>query len=146
MEEPSVRRKLTIEAYQNGLINCEYDEMNQDEVAAKLGVCRQTLWDWGKKLDWDYIKEERRKRYASQIIKIDQAMLKKAQKGGDRAAEIMYQRFDGWEPTNIVKSKEVKLTDKELDEEIEKEKAKAKDECKSEIKKPETPEAPQTTE
>jgi hypothetical protein len=40
--------------------------------------------------------EIRRRKYAPEIAKIDKAMLKKAQTGDPKAAQLCYRRFEGW--------------------------------------------------
>ncbi len=97
-EEEKSLPNLTLEAYIEGLISGEFDNKTRDQVAQQVGVTRQTLWAWDKKLNWDEVKEERRKRYSRHTVEIDAALAKKAKAGDVRAAEIYYQRFDGWIP------------------------------------------------
>ena len=49
--------------------------------------------DWAKK-----VLEARRERYAEQVLGIDKAMFQAAKSGDTKAADLLYRRFDGWNP------------------------------------------------
>lgn len=40
----------------------------------------------------------RRKRFALQLMKVDQGLLRRAAEGDPTACRLVYQRFEGWEP------------------------------------------------
>ncbi|MBI3549443.1 MAG: hypothetical protein HY078_10420 [Elusimicrobia bacterium] len=103
--------------YLEFLLNPAGDTMNREEIAKELGVDRKTIWRWEKGVDWAWIKEERRRRYAREIIDLDKALFKAAKKGNIRAIEIGYQRFDGWVPTTGLVSNQ---TDSEIEAEMQK--------------------------
>ncbi len=46
--------------------------------------------------------ELRRKKYNPQIAKVDNAMLKEAEEGNERAAKLCYQRFEDWGEKKII--------------------------------------------
>ena len=106
MEDPigNLRRS----GYIQSMITGDLDDKTQDEIAVIFGVTPQTIYTWKKCADWPMIKAERRKLYAHQILKIDSAMLRAAEKGDTAAAKIMYERFDGWVPTTAIKNIEEK--------------------------------------
>ena len=88
-----------LRAFIQGHIVGEYDNKNQEDIAASLGISAATLRRWNRRVDWEHIRDERRKRYAGKICAIDAAMCKAAAKGDVKAAALMYERFDGWVPT-----------------------------------------------
>jgi hypothetical protein len=103
---------IRFSAWQDAIIACELDDKTQDEQAQIFGVSPRTIYVWKQKADWDYIKSERRKLYSHPILKIDRAMLKAAETGDVNAAKVMYERFDGWTPSQNVNLG--KKTDEEL--------------------------------
>ena len=44
------------------------------------------------------ILDARRKKYARRMQKIDDALFRSAETGDTRAADLLYRRFDGWDP------------------------------------------------
>lgn len=44
------------------------------------------------------ILDARRQKYAQRMQKIDDALFKSAERGDTRAADLLYRRFDGWNP------------------------------------------------
>lgn len=88
-----------LRAFIQGHILGEFDLLPQSEVAKRLGVLPVTISRWKRKVDWEHIKTERRKRYGVHICEIDAALLKQAKKGEARSVELAYQRFEGWIPT-----------------------------------------------
>ncbi len=53
-----------------------------------------------KHLEKDIL-ESRRNKYAARMQKIDDALFDSAEKGDTRAADLLYRRFDGWDPKLI---------------------------------------------
>jgi len=90
-------------------------ERTNEQVAELIGISTTTIYRWKKRVDWEYIKAERRKRFAARITQVDDAMFKKAIKGDVSAADLLYQRFDAWTPTtkNLT---EHSVSDAEVDE------------------------------
>lgn len=111
--KPKVHLEATLDRYIEILCDPDQADRNHIDVAAELKVNRVTLWEWRKKMDWEWIKAERRRRYAARIIEVDDAMFRAAKDGDVHAAKVLYERFDGYTPT----SKTVNvagLTDDEL--------------------------------
>lgn len=77
-------------------------EMTQEDMAKELGVSRGTVGYWRKQVDWDAIKTERRKKYSSKIVEVDDAMFREAKNGDVNAAKVLYERFDNWVPASQV--------------------------------------------
>jgi len=50
-----------------------------------------------KKLSRDIL-YARREKYAKRMTKIDEALFTAAESGDTKAAELLYRRFDGWDP------------------------------------------------
>ena len=42
--------------------------------------------------------EKRREKYAEHIVGVDKALFKAAKMGDTKAADLLYRRFDGWNP------------------------------------------------
>lgn len=70
----------------------------KSQLAKALGLNRKTLDKYDKEIDWDWIRDERRKRFAAAITEVDSALLNKAVKGNVPAIELAYKRFDGYVP------------------------------------------------
>ena len=101
-----------LRAFIQGHIVGEYDNKNQEDIAASLGVSAATLRRWNRRVDWEHIKTERRKHYAVHMCAIDAAMVRQASKGDVNAAKLMFERFDGWIPTQA----RVSITDAKDDQ------------------------------
>lgn len=56
-----------------------------------------------KTIDKDIL-DARRKKYAKRMQKIDNALFKSAETGDTRAADLLYRRFDGWDPKVVEQS------------------------------------------
>ena len=52
-------------------------------------------------IEWDAL-QEKRKRYAPKIAKIDNAMITAAEDGNANAGKLCYQRFENWSEKSIV--------------------------------------------
>lgn len=102
---------LRFSAFVEGMITGEFDNKTQGEIAEALGVDSKTIWEWKRRADWAHIKEQRRKLYSHTILKVDQAMLRAAEKGDVAAAKVIYERFDGWVPSSVVRNVNVKSDD-----------------------------------
>ncbi len=104
---------LRFGVYVDAMITGDFDNKTQGEIAVALGVDSRTIYEWKKKADWTAIKDARRKLYSDRVLKTDAAMLKAAEAGDVNAAKLVYERFDGWVPTSLIKNASVK-TDDEL--------------------------------
>lgn len=82
------------------LIDTEYDSMSPKDYAKHFGVSERTIFVWNKKIDWNWVREQRKVKYAKALRLVDSAMVKKAQKGDVRAAELVYQLFGDWVPAS----------------------------------------------
>jgi transposase len=89
--------------YVDGMVSGIYDNKTQEQIAKILKVDRKTIYAWKQKADWKAITDARRKLYAHEILKIDKAMLKEANRGDVPAAKLAYERFDGWVPMTGLK-------------------------------------------
>jgi len=61
-----------------------------------LSDVKQTLHG-DKQLENDIL-DARRNKYAKRMQKIDDALFKSAEDGDTKAADLLYRRFDGWNP------------------------------------------------
>ena len=102
---PNFSPSLPCRAYVCGIISGDFDDKTQEEVASILGVTTRSLRNWNRKIDWGYIRDERRERYARMMVAVDAAMLKAAAKGDVAAAKLVYERFDGWIPMQGILAK-----------------------------------------
>lgn len=93
----------TFQKFVEGLVIGLFDNKPKTEITKELGICRKTLWDWEQKVDWEVVAQARRKTYKQQVLAVDQAMLREAAKGNVAAANLVYQRFDGWTPEQVLK-------------------------------------------
>lgn len=80
------------------LVDPGYIGKTRQEIAEEIGVDKVTLWRWDKKVDHEWVKNERRRRYGQVTNSIDNALIKAAKEGNIRAIEVYYQRFDGYVP------------------------------------------------
>ena len=104
----------TREDYLQILLEPQHFDLDKKAIAKLLGCTVPTLYKWDKKIDLDWIKDERRRKYAWKISLVDLAMFKKAVKGDTRAAELVYKRFDGWIDATKVIDERTGKTDDEL--------------------------------
>ena len=92
--------KSVIDAYILYRANPDNDEKSDTAFVTTHGITVGTL----KKAKQEYGKwakaalEARRERYAEKISKIDSALFKAASNGDIKAADLIYRRFDGWNP------------------------------------------------
>lgn len=98
----SERKEAAKQEYVELLLHPGWMAEPKKNLAAALGVSRKTLDRYDKELDWDWIREERRKRYASEIVQIDASLLRKAKTGDVPAVKLAYERFDGYVPAQAV--------------------------------------------
>jgi hypothetical protein len=75
--------------------------LNRDKLASKVcGIRKQTLYSHFTPEELQEIEvkslELRRSQYSFKLSKVDQAVLKQAEKGDTAAAKLAYQRFEGW--------------------------------------------------
>lgn len=92
------------EDYVQFLLETDGEGKTQAQIAKDFGVSERTIYAWKKKVDWDWVKEQRRKKYAPKILEVDAAMFKAAVAGDVSAAKVLYERFDGWVPTTAQKT------------------------------------------
>lgn len=97
---------LRFDDYVSRQIDREFEGKQKQDIADILGISTEALRLWNKRVDWEMVKAERRKRFAPDISEIDQAVMRSAKKGDVRAAELAYQRFDGWVPKSEQEVKE----------------------------------------
>jgi hypothetical protein len=80
--------------------NPESDFPNREGLAVICRIRKQTLYHHFSPDELSEIESEalaiRRSKYAAQLIKVDQSVLKKAAEGDMAAAKLAYQRFEGW--------------------------------------------------
>lgn len=87
------------EAYVARLCDGNSALLSNVELAEEFGVDPATIWRWNRKVDWHFVKDQRRKNYSQATARIDEALIRKAEKGDTRAIDLYYQRFDEWVPT-----------------------------------------------
>lgn len=71
-------------------------------LAKALGLTPKTLYRYDEEIDWEWVRDERRKRFAASITQVDAAVLRKAEQGNIPAAELAYKRFDGYVPKSAL--------------------------------------------
>ena len=103
--------------YEEMLVDPEKINWKAAQFADVLGVAVGTIYSWDKKIDWDEIKNLRRKRFARATISVDLALFRKAKTGDVAAIRTWYERFDFWTPTQRIQS-ENKISDIDLEEAI----------------------------
>lgn len=90
----------------NKVTEDEYRRMMADPVFAMKGVREQalaldvnemTLHRYRKGIDWKEQTEEYRRRYWYYSPHVDMAVIRKAMKGDLKAAELYYERHEGWQ-------------------------------------------------
>lgn len=86
--------------YVEKMIVGEFDNVSEENVAKAIGVSWCTLSRWKRKAPWQFILEERRKRYGKHTVRVDHALVESACTGDVRAMELYYTRFDGYLPTS----------------------------------------------
>lgn len=101
-EEESQKLEISskYQRWVDSMISGDLDDKNNEQLAAHFDISVSTLYNWRKKADWDFIKTERRKLYASEILKADKAAIKAAHSGNVQAIELVYRRFDGYLPVD----------------------------------------------
>lgn len=110
------RTASTKEDYLQILLEPEHFDLHKKDIAKLLSCTVATLYQWDKKLDWVWIKDERRKKYSDRIAAVDLAMFKKARAGDTKAAELCYKRFDQWvDTTKQIIADESKSDDELID-------------------------------
>ena len=82
------------------------------EYGKRLGVHEATIRRWSKSVDWDHVKNERRKQYAARLIPIDDAMFRAAVRGDVQAAKYIAERYDGYVP--LIGQVQIKDADSDL--------------------------------
>ena len=69
-----------------------------------LGISKQALYKQFAPDELDEIEREcletRRKRYLSKLMKVDDALFRRAMAGNIPAIKLCYQRFESWNPNN----------------------------------------------
>lgn len=105
--------------------DAEYRAKSGEERAEIAGVQVNTVYKWERELpvdQWDKWLEDSRKKYARHFLKVDAALLRRAQED-TASADLAYKRLEGWSPkseqTNINRNAELEgKTDAELRAEI----------------------------
>lgn len=94
------------------VISLEWESIDREKQAKMFGVSRQTILNWEKKLDWEWVRAERQKRFARELASIDSALLAKAKDGSLGHIQLAYEKYDGFIPTTA----QVNVNDKADDE------------------------------
>lgn len=116
-EPPEASGNLRIAHFLKLLVDPEFFYATQEELAAECRVTDRTIREWRKKVDWDWVKAERRKQFGEKLSQLDLAMFKAGFKGDVAAAKYMAERYDDYTPTSKVLS-EHSLEDGLIDDEI----------------------------
>lgn len=80
------------------LEDSEFFRLSQARQAKEMGVSVETIKNWRGSIDWKGNAAKYRERYWYFGPQVDMAVIRKAMKGDLRAAELYYQRFEGWMP------------------------------------------------
>lgn len=100
------------EGFLEAVVSLDWESIDRTKQAKLFGVTRQTILNWEKKLDWEWVRTERQKRFARNLAKVDHALLEKAEAGSIAHIELAYARFDGYVPVRGT----IDLSDKKDDE------------------------------
>lgn len=103
--------------YAQMLCEPEYADWKPPQYAKEIGVSTQTIYNWDKKVDWETIKNERRKRLSRPTISVDMALFKTARSGDVQAIRTWYERFDNWTPASKILS-EHSISEADIDKAI----------------------------
>lgn len=95
-ETREVAKKGTKADYVRMLEDDDFFRMSQGRQASALGVSVDTVKAWRQTIDWKGNAAKYRERYWYFGPQVDMAVIRKALKGDLRAAELYYQRFEGW--------------------------------------------------
>lgn len=98
------KNDFLVEQYITWKINPENDKSKDSKFSSSnslsLASFRKILTE--TKIDYhSRIVDERRAKYKPQMLEIDKAMFKKALEGDVKAATLLYQKYDGWNPKLI---------------------------------------------
>lgn len=82
------------------LANPDNEMPNREQMASIIGIKKTTLYlhftpDELSEIETEGL-NQRRKKYAPRLTKVDNAILDKAAEGDPNAAKLVYQRFEGW--------------------------------------------------
>lgn len=92
------KKEASIQAYKDLLLDPGWLTESRESMARALGLSSKTLTRYDNEIDWDWVRDERRKRFAASMLNVDSALLKKAESGHVPAIELAYKRFDGYVP------------------------------------------------
>ena len=113
----AVRRQQNIRTYRLKII--EFLANPENDVVRRSEYCPVILRKKTKHQIYQYFKPHelaeieaeamavRRQRYAAEIMRVDQGLLKRAAEGDPAAAKLCFQRYEGWEPSE---KKKIDLT------------------------------------
>ena len=96
------RKEANIQAYKDLLLHPGWITEPKSALAKALGLTPKTLYRYDEEIDWEWVRDERRKRFAASITQVDAAVLRKAEQGNIPAAELAYKRFDGYVPKSAL--------------------------------------------
>ena len=74
-------------------------DWSDEQFGLEFGKSHATMSNWRKRADWESIRSARQRNFAYPLAEVDLAMFKAAAKGNVPAATLIYQRFDGYVPT-----------------------------------------------
>ena len=72
--------------------------MTDVSVAEHFKVNIRSVMRWNRRVDWEHVRDERRKLYARHTAKVDSGLIARAIKGEIDAVRLYYERFDGYVP------------------------------------------------
>ena len=116
-EKQRYDKALECGLYAQMLCDPQYAEWRPSQFAEHLEIATTTIYAWDKKIDWEMVKSERRKRFARPTMEVDLALFRQAKKGDVQAIRTWYERFDFWTPTQRIQQ-ENKISDIEIEEAI----------------------------
>ena len=92
------KKEASIQAYKDLLLHPGWITESKASMARALGLNRKTLDRYDALIDWEWVRDERRKQFAAAITQVDSSLLDKAVGGNVQAMELAYKRFDGYVP------------------------------------------------
>lgn len=96
--------RLIVENYITWRMNPDNDAADDAKFASDQSISKSSLEKILTESDIDYesrIITERRDTYKKRMLDVDDAMFNKAMEGSVSAAELLYKRWDGWNPKSV---------------------------------------------
>lgn len=96
------KKDADILEYKKLLVLDGWERETRANFAKALGVTERTLYLWDREIDWAWVRDTRRERFARLITQIDSALFNKAVSEDVPAIKLAYERFDGYVPAQSI--------------------------------------------